>query len=352
MDIVFFITELLHQKNEVSIPYWGTFSWIKSAAKYNSENEEFSPPVERLEFKSHSEDSESLAEFISSQKNISLSSAKYFISKFVADIRQEFDDKGSVAFETLGIFKKEEEKVVFEPSAGLEITGNNYGLNPVKETRLKQETPKVVTIPADLYKDIDDDRFDSEDDGELLSPEKKSFLNINPFLLGAIIIVVAALGIYFFKPDFYRYLLEPNVSDTNRESAIKQEGLQLPPPLLVIDTLADSNKVTKDSVKIDDLFADTLIKKDDVVNVNLKSQITYEIIGVAFNTRPEAENYVSLMNNKGIYAKIVDQMPGSKFKVSLGSFATDKEAQIELIKIKKDLNKDAWVARVKPKKTK
>lgn len=349
MDIVFFITELLHHKNEVSIPFWGTFSWRNEPAKYHPENEEFIPPAESLEFKSHSEDNESLAEFISGQKNISLSSAKYFISKFVADIRKEFDDTGSVAFETLGVFKKEEDKIVFEPNAYLQITGNNYGLNLVKEIHLKQETPQVVTIPADLYKDVDDGRYEQED-GELLSPDRKSFFNINPLLLGAIIIVVAAIGIYFFKPDFYRYLLEPNVADTNRRNAIKQESSKLPPIVAASDTAA--NSTVKDSVRKDELFADTLIKKEDVVNVNLNTQITYEIIGVAFNTRAEAENYVRVMNNKGHYAKIVDRMPGSKLKISLGSFSTDKEAQIELIKIKRDLNKDAWVARVKPKKTK
>jgi len=56
------------------------------------------------------------------------------------------------------------------------------------------------------------------------------------------------------------------------------------------------------------------------------------------------------MNSKGYKAKIVENLPGKIMKISLGSFTEEASANNELKQIQKDINKDAWIARVKPLK--
>ncbi len=77
-----------------------------------------------------------------------------------------------------------------------------------------------------------------------------------------------------------------------------------------------------------------------------------EIIGATFKKRSEAEAYVRIMNAKGLQAKIAEDMPGKLFKVSLASFQDDQTAQNELNRIIKEVEKTAWIAKYKPKKTK
>ena len=49
-------------------------------------------------------------------------------------------------------------------------------------------------------------------------------------------------------------------------------------------------------------------------------------------------------------AKIVENMPGKMLKISIGTFLDEESAEKELTRIHKKINKDAWIARVKPSK--
>ncbi|MDO8993783.1 MAG: SPOR domain-containing protein, partial [Daejeonella sp.] len=64
----------------------------------------------------------------------------------------------------------------------------------------------------------------------------------------------------------------------------------------------------------------------------------------------DAETYIKQMNSKGIKAKIVENLPGKMLKISLGTFTEEEAATLELNRIQKEINKDAWIARVKPLK--
>ena len=78
--------------------------------------------------------------------------------------------------------------------------------------------------------------------------------------------------------------------------------------------------------------------------------VNYEIIIAAFSIKSEAEVFIKQIGIKGIQAKIVENMPGKMLKISIGTFLDEESAKIDLTRIQKKINKDAWIARVKQPK--
>src|SRR5690606_41283994 len=76
-------------------------------------------------------------------------------------------------------------------------------------------------------------------------------------------------------------------------------------------------------------------------------KVTYEIIVGYFKTMDQAEKYVARMKAKGYELKAIDsRMPGNRKKVSCGSFSTEEEAYRELVHVQKNLQPEAWIAKV------
>jgi nucleoid DNA-binding protein len=348
MDIDSFIAELLHQKDEVSIPHLGTFSRKRINAFYNADTDLFVPPSEKITFISHADDHEMLAGYISSQKNISLESAKYFISKFVEEIKAMLESAGHAELKSLGTLDKENEELTFKGNEALELAGNYFGFSSVKEIHAKPAENLAVAEAEETAQLMEDSAISDQEASEDIHNKGGLKTSTRLMIIAAILIVIAAL-VYIFNPQVYD-LLNQNTPTVDRQKPIEPVKSAVPAPL-IIDSADNAVKdSSKNIIPPAKPAADSVqIAKEPLVQNSALP--TFEIIGAAFGKKTEAEAYVKVITSRGLYAKIVDQMPGSKIKVSLGSFTDEKEAQRAATLIKKNLNKDAWVTRVKPKKT-
>lgn len=346
MDIGFYIADLLSEQDEISVPGLGTFTKIRVPASYDKTINSFRPPSYRLSFQETVSGFHPLREYISSQKNLSISSAEYFIKKFSAGILELLNTSDSAEIKPLGVFYKKNDSLKFEASGSFELAGNFYGLKPIAELKNKSGST-AETIKREL----------EEEHAEIEEPEETSTHRSRPILIISILvfIIAGAISLYFLNTEFNSYVqnLREKIFPVKEQSA----------PVYV--PLIDSTQTQSDSIE---KSADTLLRSKDSLALNTSTPvpdtgtlppkaeisaeegISFEIIGAAFARKSEAEEYIRQLAAKGIQAKIAENMPGKMLKISLGSYKDEETANTELARIQKDINKAAWIARVKPKK--
>lgn len=357
MDIGFYIADLLRNQDEVSLPGLGTFTKVRVPGSYNPISNSFSPPSYEVSFTDKLADFNSLYNYISLKKNLSLSSAEYFVKKFTSSISEILKTSGIAEVKPLGIIRQKNEILAFEPSLTSAISGEFYGLKPIIERKGKIESViNEVNLPVNnqggsiedfINSHGEEDFFQEQEPYADESPKNRTLLVIFGTFIA---LVIAAIALYYSNPtvrDVVKGMMPGN-------------GLTTPPPadsgnsssaLLPLTTDSLTSDLTEnpvDSVSAIDssVHAKSIAKEPEVI----VETTTIEIIGAAFGKRNEAEAYISAMKKKGFQARILENMPGPLFKVSLASFADKQTAQQELNRIQKEVQKDAWTYSYKSKK--
>lgn len=101
MDIAYYLSELLEQLGEVSVPGLGSFTRVRLDGYYNNDEGRFYPPASRLEFTQQDVDDDVLTQYIGVKKRISLASSKYFTEKYITGLKQEVVSR-EIPFAELG----------------------------------------------------------------------------------------------------------------------------------------------------------------------------------------------------------------------------------------------------------
>ncbi len=357
MDIGVYIADLLRNQDEVSLPGIGTFTKKRVAGSYDQMSNSFRPPSYQVSFTNKLSDFNSLSEYIKFKKNLSLSSAEYFVKKFSTGIADLLQTSGMAEVNPLGIIRQKNETLTFEPSAIFEITGKFYGLKPLVDLRkaiapVVEDAAVQIAIPGGSIEDFINSHGNEEIGNEELYTEETRSNRTLLIVLGAFIFaVIAAAMLYLFNPkarNLVDSLLPGYVSTI---PTAPDFGSVNNTPLPVTTDSADTKPPAsvKDSATVDSVPSlEPIEKKEEPV----MASPTIEIIGAAFGKRSEAEAYIKSMKKRGLEARILEDMPGPLLKVSLASFPDLPSAQKELIRIKKEVEKEAWPTPYKPKKTK
>lgn len=350
MDIGYYISNLLRQEDEVSVPGLGTFMKVRIAGSYDKASNTFRPPSYQISFKATTSDHNSLSRYISGQKQLSVSSAEYFIEEFSSHLSELLSSSGLAEIKSLGTIRKNNEALDFEASENLEIGGIFYGLKPLSDYKSKPDDGGYHAAEETLLVQEEEEKVLLPED-ETEEREKRSSL---PLIIAIIIpvIIMGAILLYYFNPQVHN-AVQQFISDTF--PATEQPAAAPAPAADQSVILADSTLNTADTLSgnSDSLASNTNIPAQPLNDQAASSApadegLTFEIIGAAFAKKDEAEKYIKQLSSKGIEAKIIENMPGRMIKISLGSFKDESSAQVELIRIQKNLNKEAWIARVKP----
>lgn len=336
MDIGLYITDLLREQDEVSIPGLGTFVKVRIAGSYDSMSNSFRPPSYQLSLKESDTGIYPIIEYVGRKKKLSISSSEYFIKKFSDGLLELLKTSEKAEIKHLGFLHKKNDSLFFEALATLDIAGNFYGLKPIADSK-KKNVIKEEEVKKDVIEEI-------EWKTEIEEPAKRRLM---PILLIIFIVIIGAIAA-FYKLDSEFY----NVVQNFKSKIIPSRNQPAPAYVPLVDTttaLSDSTNHSIDSISLsEDSPALKTLPLPEPTEIN--ESISFEIIGAAFAKRTEAENYIKQLSLKGIEAKIVENMPGKMLKISLGSFKDEQLATTELNRIQKTINKDAWLARVKPKK--
>lgn len=152
MDIAYFISDLLGQQGELSVPNLGYFVQMRMSAYYNEQEKRFYPPHYAVQFDPQViDDDDTLAAHITARKKISLASSKYFIEKFVGNLRSQAQSE-EVPFGGIGTFQSNGTQLVFKAGSKQDDPAL-FGLNPVGlyGTTVSVPTPQPVQPSQPAY---------------------------------------------------------------------------------------------------------------------------------------------------------------------------------------------------------
>lgn len=397
MDLAVYIGELLRQYGALNVPGLGTFSQVRRDGYFNDNTGIYYPPRYETGFTEQTDDDNTLAQYISSKKNISINSARYFIHKYVSSLRLQAAGQ-ETAMDHLGWIRLDAGSApAFRPNAGADTYEQEfYGLPPVRADKIwnqlsasrKQVRPAAVAAVAESpaeppvhepapelsifpevlnlkqetaapVKNQPADAVYTEEDADDIVTKK----TVNLWLILLIIITAAALallGIYRYKPALFNRLTNRPGNITNQAKSMKHRAAAPVSPAKLPDTMSKALAARADSTK---KTTDTAVTKMPApqtaapVAANTPAAAAapgtqqFEIMGGAFATTHEADKAIANYKSLGIQARVLESAPGRSIKLTVGSYNTYDEAKAQLQRLlaAKKIIKDAYVLRSKTK---
>lgn len=340
MDIGQYISELLKEHNEVSLPGLGTFFKQRVSAYFNEAERTFYPPVEKIVFKAEEGSSSLLVNHIIASKQLSESSARYFIERFCENIKNTLNKNSSVIIAPLGTILKTDSGYTLESDSNK--SASFFGLKPIKEP-----AAHIGRAPIATHTPIEEETLEYTSERSV-SSSKGIWITLTVlFLLGTI----SGLA-YFYYPQYFKNINFPSNNKPSRK-AFK--------PVIKRDSIRDSVSFADSIVRQlesqgmhgaqvekakDTLKISSKITSPDTLEITPQAKKTYAIIVASFGLKSEAETSIKNLRHRGIDAKILVDSRKPKFKVSIGTFTTIEAAKKENKRIQQDLIKDAWVLTV------
>jgi hypothetical protein len=326
MNLADYLSELLGQQDEVSVPGLGYFVRSRIKAYYSDSEARFYPPHHQVKFVPQEKEDDTFAQYVADNKNISLASSKYFVEKFISKLKEDAAN-GKYLFSDLGSFYTEQGQLVFKPNDRIPADPAFYGYPSVdilkvgaplsvdtkkpvfNQTQTASPSPAPAAEVSTAYvKPVPQPEYYEEE----VEPKKR----ISVWLIVLIAVAVLALavfGIYKFYPAAF---------DKVKESFNKVAG-----KTAVVEPAA--KPVAKpDSLKKAATLADSL-KKKTVAPIDTVKPSRFEIIIGNYGTPATAETAVKYFKGRGVDAKILtlSDAPGTLIKVSGGTFSTVDSAQ-------------------------
>jgi len=159
--------------------------------------------------------------------------------------------------------------------------------------------------------------YDGNDEEEV----GRSYAWIWITLIVLAVLALAAFGLYWYKPSLFDRFRGKYVAPVTIKAPVKPD---------TIKNLAPINDTIKDTTKKAATITDTTAKAAATVTApavnDTLSQIRYELLGGAFGSVEKADVAIKNYKKLGIDARILNNVPGKLYKVTLGTFFVKKEA--------------------------
>lgn len=138
MDVAYYLSELLGQLGEVSVPGLGYFAQIRIEGYYNAADSTFYPPKNKVQFDPQiiDDNDDTLAQYIAEKKNISLASSRYFTEKYINNLKREAIMK-DVPLADLGFLFIEGSNITFKPADVMKNDPAVFGYSPLHLEKLE-----------------------------------------------------------------------------------------------------------------------------------------------------------------------------------------------------------------------
>ncbi|OFY86284.1 MAG: hypothetical protein A3F72_10785 [Bacteroidetes bacterium RIFCSPLOWO2_12_FULL_35_15] len=332
------ISNLLYDHDCVIVPELGGFVANYTCAKIHSSQHSFIPPSKNIVFNKNLKNNDGLlANQISSAESINYSSALQHISAFVNDSNLLLKKGGKVKIADVGtLFLDVEKNVQFEADT-TNFLIDAFGLSQFQSPAIKRDN-----IGKRIEKEF-------KDRGAV--PAEKRKINIKRYVALALVAPLI-FGIIWIplKTDLLKNInysnLNPFASKEIAKPEIKIEAKKSNAKTILInssDTSAIKPIITQSlpvtANLVEPVIADTTsVAKQISNNVDLK----FHLVTGCFQIQENAEKFVIDLQSQHISASIIGQNDRGLYVVSCGDYASRKEANSELINLRK-LQPYAWL---------
>ena len=340
MDISSYIAEYIRENQILIVPGLGTFTKEQVPARFDAANDRFLPPTERIVFSSSFSDDLGLQKFICTAEKAKPKAVAQFIEQYVSNLIDLLATTEEIKIDALGTFKRTSTKLTFKADESLASNVSYFGLKPqkeklgiqapVEEVSLIPEEAAITEIPTE------EPILESQEEEELEEVQGSSKLK-KAVLILFILALSALAGLQIYCPSLLGHLWNVPVVASK-------------PVIDTITTKIDTTLKADSTLKSDS----TNLKTDSLAPLASAIPLTspsFEIIIAAFYKQSEADAFIKQLATRQINAHSIQTKKGGLFKISVGTFSDQATASTELLKLNKDLAKNAWIYRVKPLKT-
>ena len=347
MDVAYYLSELLMQNGEVNVPGLGYFAQLKVDGYYDNTQNKFYPPTNKIQFDEQYHDDDVLLQYIAGKKKISLASSKYFTAKFIDNLRQEAMVK-EVPLANLGTLHFEDTKLHFKPAEVVPADPAYYGYQPVEISKLggtsfheqlEKEMPRPEpTVPIDeppVQEQIAEPTVSQEEEfifngrgysDEVVEEKNNNWIWITitaVVLLG----IIGVFALYKFNPAVYNRLIgTQQPAPIVLKTPVKHDTTKTITPVIKADSTTSSTKKATTDTTVKPANVNTAAPANTVAPIDTFSRVRYELLGGAFKTIEEANRTIRNYKRLGFEARIVKNVPGKLFKVTLGTYFTADDA--------------------------
>ncbi len=214
------------------------------------------------------------------------------------------------------------EEISEAPLNTLKETASTTGFNNQIETVEKN----YEEIENNLSNDFDK-TFEQRQSVTAYEDEEptKSGSGLKIFFIIILVLLALAAIVYFVRPDLF------NLSKNNA----KPVGTLPTHQGKAVQTQADSLSLADSIMRAAHQAGLKVEPSKDTLKVTTQTKplqpTTYEVIGAAFATQKEVDDFIRIMKNKGIDAKVIPAMPGKIYKkVSIASYNNIDSAKKDL----------------------
>ncbi|MFH6767403.1 SPOR domain-containing protein [Gaetbulibacter aquiaggeris] len=306
MQLETYISDLLYRYECVTVPEFGAFLTQRVPAVINDTTNAFYPPKKNLSFNEQIQKNDGLlANYIADVEKIPFEEANEKIQKRVKILKSLLTQGETLTFNNIGeIVFNSEGKILFEPSYHLNYLTDAFGLaqfvSPAITRELYKETAQTIEkeIPV------------------VFSPEKRRLIPY--FRYAAVAVIALTLGGYVAS-NYY-----VNQIETHNQLAQKEAFQQL------------DNKIQQATFVIENPLP--------AVTFNVTKQSgNYHIVAGAFRVEANCDKKINQLKAEGFKARKIGVNKYGLHEVVYASYETGQEALVELHKIRKTSNKDAWL---------
>lgn len=378
MNLGLCIVSLLRQYPEVTVPGIGVFRKSPIAAFIDEHKHAFHPPSSRIDLVKGQTGGVLFTDYLKAQKQIDDNAATKMLDAVVQDLLTAIGGSGRTLLTGLGYLVAEGSSIVFE-----QLDDRRLGFQPIDERELTPIPVISAPLPAvpheagepsnevvsgsiagnveSLEAPAADDEIGTAEGATESTGGRRTVWWVAATLVFALLSVGA---VWFYQPAWLGRVQWAAFLDRGRDGAMRSDDAGPVPQFAESVEKFDSADVAAGAGSDNITESQTVGKEDSLVDgleglspVDPESQaapveaptpkVTYEIIVGSFKTMDQAEKYVARMKAKGYELKAIDsRMPGNRKKVSCGSFSTEEEAYRELVHVQKNLQPEAWIAKV------
>ncbi len=306
MQLQNYISDLLYQYECVVVPEFGAFLAQPSSAKLNKDASTFFPPKKMLVFNEQLKTNDGLlANYITATENVPYHVAVKKIALQVTFFKSCLAQGDTLVFNAIGALKLTSEgKLQFTPSNELNYFKNAFGLSKFVSPNITREVLKTEVEHIEAAVPI-----------AITTEKRKS----RPFLkYAAFALVFLALG-GLIGSNYYVYQIESN-------NQIAQE---------------EANKVIADRVQ-QATFVIANPLPEAILNVTKQSG-NFHLVAGAFRVEANSDKKLKQLQKIGFNARKIGKNKYGLHQVVYSSYDTRGEAQRELYKIRRSINKSAWL---------
>jgi hypothetical protein len=333
MDLAIYINELLGLKGEVNVPGIGFFEQKRVSGYYNEREKKFYPPRHEITFDPQQKEDDGLAAYISTKKNISPASAKYFIDKYSTGLKAQASEQ-KVDITGLGHLYYEYSALSFRADKSHDASDPSfYGLAPVKaeknegipkivekptlkqepvvEKPVKEAPPEAVEVEA-----VDEEKAIFTDTRTYIPQEVEEEENTGrggTWVIVLLIVIVLLLGfgvLYQYKPAWF-----------GRKEAVDTTIIIRSEPAVIKKTDSVKTSGIKDT-------ASPGINPSGTIKPSIDTFATkrFELLAGAFPSKAKANLQMEKLKKLGLQPRLLSHATGPLNKITLGTYFNRDQA--------------------------